>query len=65
MFSGHLIQNAIELTFSVSISLSLKTKLMTLLMMTLLNMGQEMSNVPRIVTFNNGISYEEKVYKLL
>ena len=62
MFSGHLIQNAVlKLTFSESVSLSLKTRLMTLLMMTLLNMPQETPNVHRVITFINGISLEEKV----
>ena len=36
----------IKLTFSGSVSLSFKTRLMALLMMTLLNMPQETSNVP-------------------
>ena len=39
-------EHIIKLTFSESISLSLETRLMMLLMMTLLNMPQEMSNVP-------------------
>ena len=36
-----------------------------LLMMTLLNMPQEISNVPCIITFKNGISFKEKIINKL
>ena len=39
-------ERRIKLTFSESVSVSLKTRLMKLLMITLLNMPQETSNVP-------------------
>ena len=54
-------ERCIKLTFSESVSLSLKTRLMVLVMMTLLNMPQEMSNVC-IITFKNWMSFEVKVY---
>ena len=52
----------IKPTLSESVSLSLTTRLMTFLVMTLTNIPQETSNVPRIITFKNGISLREKVY---
>ena len=51
----------IKLTFSESVSLSLKTRLMVFVMMTLLNMPQETSNVG-IITFKNWMSFEVKIY---
>ena len=50
----------IKLTFSESASPSLKLTLMTLL-----NILQEMSNVPQKLRFKKGISFEEKVYNKL
>ena len=44
------IERLIKLTFSESLLLSLKTRLLTLLMMTLLNVPQETSNVLLVIT---------------
>ena len=50
-----------KLTFSESVSLSRKTRLMALLMMTLLIMPQEMSNVPALLRLKWNFCWEKAI----